>query len=187
VSCYALTIEEHTRLESQIHHGLMEEPDPEIQNELETIAKRELAVAGFHRYEISNYHRPGYACRHNLLYWTGGYYLGLGPSAQSYVGDLRCGNIPDLEPYVRLLARGNLPTTEIDVLSSDQLRREHFIFGLRKTEGVSSDAWPREDDAEWLLAVQSLIRENLLVQTDDRIALTDRGRRYADSIALQLL
>ncbi len=187
VSCYALTIEEHTRLENEIHQGFMEEPDPEIQNELETIAKRELAVAGFHRYEISNYHRPGYACRHNLLYWTGGYYLGLGPSAQSYVGDLRWGNIPDLASYVRLLARGNLPTTEIDVLSSDQLRREHFIFGLRKTEGVSSDAWPREDDAEWLLAVQSLIRENLLVQTDDRIALTDRGRRYADSIALQLL
>ena len=69
----------------------------------------------------------------------------------------------------------------------DQLRREHFIFGLRRTEGVSSDRWPREDDTEWVLAVQRLIQENLLVQTDNRIALTERGRQYADSIALQLL
>ena len=61
------------------------------------------------------------------------------------------------------------------------------MFGLRKTAGVSSDMWPREDDAEWILAVQRLIQENLLVQTADRIALTDRGRRFADTIALQLL
>ena len=187
VSCYALTIEDHTRLESEVHRGLMEEPDPESQNDLETLADKELTAAGFHRYEISNYHRPGYACRHNLLYWTGGYYLGLGPSAQSYLGDLRWGNIPDLTSYVRLLGQGNLPTTEIDILCADQLRREHFIFGLRRTEGVSSDRWPREDDTEWVLAVQRLIQENLLVQTDNRIALTERGRQYADSIALQLL
>ena len=187
LSCYALTIEEHTRLESEIHRGLMDEPDPEIQNELETIAERELAAAGFHRYEISNYHGPGYACRHNLLYWTGGYYLGLGPSAQSYFGDLRWGNIPDLESYGRLLGQGNLPTTEIDILSSDQLRREHFVFGLRKTDGVSVDRWPCEHDAEWRLAVQRLVEDNLLTRTPDRIALTDLGRRFADSIALRLL
>jgi oxygen-independent coproporphyrinogen-3 oxidase len=187
LSCYALTIEEHTRLESEIDHGLMEEPDPEIQNELEALADKELAAANFHRYEISNYQRAGHACRHNLLYWTGGYYLGLGPSAQSYFGDLRYGNIPDLKTYIRLLDQGNLPVTELDILSSDQLRREHFVFGLRKTEGVPSNIWPHEDDAQWILAVQRLIQENLLVQTDDRIALTDPGRRFADSIALQLL
>jgi len=187
VSCYALTVEDHTRLESEIHRGLMAEPDPEIQNELETIAEWELAAGGFHRYEISNYSRPGYACRHNLLYWTGGYYLGLGPSAQSYFGDLRWGNIPDLESYGRLLGQGNLPMTDINILSSDQLRRERFVFGLRKTEGVCPNRGPGEDEAEWVLAVQRLIQQNLLVQTDDRIALTDWGRRFADSIALQLL
>ncbi len=187
VSCYALTIEEDTKLEREVHRGVMDEPDPEIQNELETLAAEELAAAGFHRYEISNYHRPGYPCRHNLLYWTGGSYLGLGPSAQSYFGDLRWGNIPDVESYIRLLRQGNLPSTDIDILSLDQLRREHFVFGLRRTEGVSSDRWPREDDVEWVMAVQRLIQENLLVQTDDRLALTDQGRRFADSIAVQLV
>ena len=68
--------------------------------------------AGYEQYEISNYARPGFQCRHNLLYWTQGEYLGVGPSAQSLVGDVRFGNVANLTRYKASLTESRLPVQE---------------------------------------------------------------------------
>src|SRR5262249_2754457 len=109
LSCYALTVEDGTRLAHDIRRERLPPVDESVQIEMDDAAHRVLAEAGYVRYEISNYAKPGFECRHNMLYWTQGEYLGLGPSAQSFVGGVRFGNIADLTAYEAALAQGHLP------------------------------------------------------------------------------
>jgi len=188
VSCYALTIEEHSHLHVDFKRDNLPPLDLTLQNQLEDAAAARLAEAGFERYEISNYARPGHACRHNLLYWQGEDYLGLGPSAQSYVNGVRFGNLSDLEGYGRILAGGNLPLEDSVALSPVQRRREALVFGLRLSQGVSDDLIESEAvDAEWTAQIERLVRDGLLMREPGRLRLTPEGRRMADSVAVMLL
>lgn len=188
LSCYALTVEEGTRLIVDIRRGDRTKPEDLLQNTMEEEALGTLTAAGFDRYEISNYCRPGYACRHNKLYWEGGDYLGLGPSAQSYVGGDRFGNVEDLKAYQEMLAIGRLPTADKERLSPEQQRREAIVFGLRLTEGISSESIHRQEmGADWTAKMVQLLDEGWLVETEGRIRFTSTGRRFADSVAVDLL
>jgi len=99
LSCYALTVEAGTRLAQEVRRDPGKIPHAQIQIEMDHAAQQVLRDAGYVRYEISNYARPGFECRHNLLYWTQGDYLGLGPSAQSFIGGVRFGNVANLAAY----------------------------------------------------------------------------------------
>lgn len=184
ISCYALTVEDHTKLAQDIARGLVAAPDESLQNEMEEAAESILASAGFIRYEISNYARSGYACRHNLLYWTGGEYLGLGPSAQSYVGGCRFGNIADLDAYTGRLQDHQLPVSERLTLSEEEQRRDALIFGLRLLNGVPNSVAAGDPGQRDLLA--QLSAKGLIVNEGQRIRLTPLGRRFADSVAADL-
>lgn len=184
ISCYALTVEDHTKLAQDIAKGLVPAPDDTLQIVMEEAAETILASAGFTRYEISNYARPGYACRHNLLYWTDGDYLGLGPSAQSYVGGCRFGNIADLNAYTVRLQDNQLPVNERLTLSEEEQRRDALIFGLRLLNGVPNSVATGDPGQRDLLA--QLAAKGLIVNEDQRIRLTPQGRRFADSVAADL-
>ncbi|NOS79193.1 MAG: radical SAM family heme chaperone HemW [Nitrospira sp.] len=184
ISCYALTIEDHTKLARDIAKGLVPAPDETLQVEMEEAAETVLASAGFTRYEISNYARPGYACRHNLLYWTDGDYLGLGPSAQSYVAGSRFGNIADLDAYAGQLRNDRLPITDRRVLTNEEQQRDALIFGLRLLKGVSNNL--AIEDAGQRDILTQLTERGLIVNEHDRITLTPLGRRFADSVASEL-
>lgn len=184
ISCYALTVEDHTKLAQDIAKGLVPAPDDTLQIVMEEAAETILASAGFTRYEISNYARPGYACRHNLLYWTDGDYLGLGPSAQSYVGGCRFGNIADLNAYTVRLQDNQLPVNERLTLSEEEQRRDALIFGLRLLNGVPHSVAAGDPGQRDLLA--QLAVKGLIVNEGQRIRLTPQGRRFADSVAADL-
>jgi len=183
ISCYALTIEEGTRLAQDIARNLVPPPDDILQIDMESAAERFLAEEGFSRYEISNYAKPDSACRHNLLYWTGGEYLGLGPSAQSYLHGIRFGNVADLEAYAACLNDDRLPITERTLLSASERQRDALVFGLRLLRGVPRKAIPA---AERDHQIDELIAKGLLDADHDRVRLTSSGRRYADMVAEQL-
>ncbi|MBM4121685.1 MAG: radical SAM family heme chaperone HemW [Nitrospira sp.] len=188
LSCYALTVEEDTRLAVDLRRGDRTEPDALLQNAMEDEAALRLTKAGFQRYEISNYCRPGYACRHNLLYWQDGDYLGLGPSAQSYLDGVRFGNVEDLAAYQKALEKGQLPTGEEEKLSLRQRQREALVFGLRLTEGVDLQALGKQSqDSGGKEALYCLTQQGFLEERSGRIKLTALGRRYADSVAVSLL
>lgn len=188
LSCYAFTLEDRTRFQVDVRRGDRAEPDAEFQNAMEDEALRRLTSAGFERYEISNFSRPGYTCRHNLLYWQGAEYLGLGPSAQSYLNGCRFGNVDDLTAYHRMLEAGRLPVVDTERLSPKQRRREALVFGLRLIEGISlGNLQPDARDEEWDLALDRLTRQGLLDARFGRIKLTDLGRRFADTVAVELL
>jgi len=183
ISCYALTIEKDTRLAQDIARNFVSPPDDMLQIDMESAAERFLAEEGLSRYEISNYAKPDYACRHNLLYWTGGEYLGLGPSAQSYLHGVRFGNIADLEIYAACLKDNRLPITERAILSASERQRDALVFGLRLLRGVSRTAITA---AERDHQIDELIANGLLDVDHDRVRLTSLGRRYADTVAEQL-
>lgn len=183
ISCYALTIEEGTRLAQDIARDLILPPDDMLQIDMESAAEHFLTEAGFSRYEISNYAKPEYACRHNLLYWTGGEYLGLGPSAQSYLHGVRFGNVADLEAYAACLNETRLPMTDRTSLSVSERHRDALVFGLRLLRGVPRKAI---EAAERDHQIDDLIAKGLLEADHDRVRLTSLGRRYADTVVEQL-
>jgi oxygen-independent coproporphyrinogen-3 oxidase len=185
VSSYALTVEDHSHLQVNIQRGIQSAPDPSLQNQMEDEAALTLAQAGFEQYEISNYSQPHRRCRHNTLYWTGQDYLGIGPSAQSYVDGTRFGKTADLDQYNRMLHSGTLPIVEAETLSEEQRRREEAVFGLRLSEGIASNSLGV--DLEWNERITRLMDQGLLQERAGRIRLTAMGRRFADSVAVELL
>lgn len=187
LSCYALTVEDGTHLKAAVQRGLVPPPDEALQNAMEDLAENILSQTGYVRYEISNYCRPGFASRHNRLHWTGGHYLGVGPSAQSYVAGRRFGNVSNLSAYNTTLGSGRLPVSESDQLTLADDSCERLVFGLRLTDGVSL----RETGALSFPAltekVDDLIADDILERNGELVRLTNRGRRYADSVAVTLL
>lgn len=184
VSCYALTVEEETRLARDIAKNLIPPPNEALQVEMESAAEALLQAAGFERYELSNYALPGFACRHNKLYWTGGDYLGLGPSAQSYVNGVRFGNIDDLTAYVDCLSACRLPIAERTELTDGEQRRDALVFGLRLIEGVPLRVVHLSTPQHQ--ALTALAGRGFIEWKENRVRLTQLGRRYADSVAEQL-
>ncbi len=187
LSCYALTVEENTALAADIRAGRAARPDSDLQTDMEWLAESRLAEGGFDRYELSNYAKPGFECRHNLLYWQNGQYLGLGPSAESYMDGVRFGNVPDLDRYCRALSKGELPVHYRAPLTLDEQRREALVFGLRQMAGVGLELVDAlSQDPRWKTSLDELVRDDFLTCTGARLRLTRKGRQVADSVALQL-
>ena len=187
LSCYALTVEEGTRLSSNILRGRSPAPDEDLQIEMDRAAQQILGNAGYERYEISNYAKPGYACRHNLLYWTNGEYLGLGPSAQSYLDGLRFGSVPDLAVYNTSLMESRLPIEDRERLSEEEQLRDAVIFGLRLIQGIPSLHLHQHAKNYGHTAVTAqLLAEQLIAEDGERSKLSARGRLQADTIAGRL-
>jgi oxygen-independent coproporphyrinogen-3 oxidase len=187
LSCYALTVEEGTKLASDIERQHSSAPDEGLQNEMDEAAQQMLGGAGYERYEVSNYARQEYACRHNLLYWTNGEYLGLGPSAQSYLDGTRFGNVADLAAYDTSLAASRLPIEDRTRLSEKEQLRDAVIFGLRLIRGIPSQHLHQHAANYGYAAVTArLLTQQLLEEDGEHSRLSARGRRQADTIAGQL-
>jgi oxygen-independent coproporphyrinogen-3 oxidase len=187
LSCYALTVEEDTKLASNILRRWSPAPDEGLQIEMDEAAQRMLGDAGYERYEVSNYAKPGYACRHNLLYWTNGEYLGLGPSAQSYLDGTRFGNVADLAAYNTSLAANHLPIEDRTKLSEEEQLRDAVIFGLRLIRGIPSRHLHQHAANYGYAAITSqLLAQQLIEEDGERTRLSARGRLQADTIAGQL-
>ena len=188
LSCYAYTLEEGSPFYREVMRGKGSGPDQAFQVALEESAAQRLAVAGFERYEISNFCRPGYECRHNMRYWQVRAYLGLGPSAQSCLGHVRFGNVANLERYAESLKTGMLPLDEVTCLSHDQVDRERVIWGLRMLSGVRLKSTENRQKTDLLQTIRQLREDGLLrVEGQGKVRLTERGIRYADTVAVALL
>jgi oxygen-independent coproporphyrinogen-3 oxidase len=187
ISCYALTIEEGTKLAQNIDRQVTAAPDEARQVEMDEAAGVLLHRAGYQRYEISNYAKPGHLCKHNLLYWTDGAYLGLGPSAQSYVNGSRFGNVADLSAYIGALSEDRLPVQVRTDLSIPEQRRDAVVFGLRLIQGIPTHALESHallyGHRETLMGLRA---QELIEEEGTRSRLTAKGRQFADTVAEKL-
>ncbi len=138
ISAYSLTIEEGTPFYEKYgeHSDLL--PDEELDRQMYYLAKELIEKQGYRRYEISNYARNGYECRHNNGYWTGVNYLGLGVGASSYTHGYRFKNVHDLDEYLKLdFQQAGAAAIDIHELTDLEKMEEFMILGLRRMEGVS--------------------------------------------------
>jgi oxygen-independent coproporphyrinogen-3 oxidase len=177
ISAYALTYEEDTPFFEKLQRGEWR------QDEAREIAMFErtrevLGEAGLIDYEISNFALPGFESRHNLAYWRGTDYLGLGPSACSTIGGLRWRNVSDTKAYAERIARGELVRGEMETLDAATRTKERIMFGLRMREGVARSEFG-EDEAR----LNDLAANGLAFEENGRVCLTPRGKLVADSVA----
>lgn len=145
LSVYGLMLEEGTPL--ALNRSRIESlPDDDAQAEMYALAKEVLGREGYRHYETSNFSLPGYECQHNLGYWRGKEYLGLGPGAVSYIDKRRWKNSEDLALYEERLAAGEQPVDpqEDELLTLQELRSERIILGLRLSEGINLETFKKE-------------------------------------------
>lgn len=133
LACYGLIVEEGTPICRDVAAGRLALPDEEAERDMYELARALLAEHGFHQYEISNFARQGYACRHNIGCWTRVPYLGFGPAAHSFFDECRTMNPSQLDAYLA----GEAPHKE--PVSREEARFESMMLGLRMTRGVSDD------------------------------------------------
>ncbi|MDD5676375.1 MAG: radical SAM family heme chaperone HemW [Kiritimatiellae bacterium] len=182
VSVYALTSEEGTRLNRAIGQGQTALLSEEAQLAMLDLAEAELTRAGFERYEISNYARSGFECRHNVACWRGEEYIGLGPAAASHVALKRWTNRPCVSAYLAAIeANHNLPR-DVEELTRALKRQEQVIFGLRMAEGIAGDI-----ASGYTHALERLRTDGLVDLRAGRWQLTARGRNLADYVAVELM
>jgi len=187
LSCYALTVEEGTALAKQIELQRCPAPDESLQVEMDALAEEQLSQAGYERYEVSNYAKAGFACRHNLLYWTGGDYLGVGPSAQSLVNHTRFGNVADLGAYQSALAAGRSPIEERTDLTEAERLRDTVLFGFRLLQGIPTERLYRHGkNYGYEATIDTLQADGLIEETAGRVKLTRQGLLHADRVAERL-
>jgi oxygen-independent coproporphyrinogen III oxidase len=135
-----------------------------------------LETAGYRQYEISNYANPGAECLHNLAYWLGQDYLGLGPSAFSTIGERRWQNTPDTSRYIEQLQAGVEPINFEEKITGQIRKSEAIAFGLRTSVGIPVSAMEGTE-------LEALRSEGYVEEENSRVRLTAKGRMVADSIA----
>lgn len=180
IATYCLILEEDTHYWSLFQQGLLK-PDEDEELVLYELALDRLAAAGYRQYEISNFARPGRECRHNLAYWEGKDYLGLGPGACSTVGDWRWQNQPDLERYLQ--SPGAPPVAYREALTPERRAAECAAFGMRMNAGIPAELVRGRWDAQ----VAELLSAELVQWRDGRLAPTRRGLLFADAVAAEFV
>ncbi len=189
ISCYALTVEPKTALETFIKKGMIENVDDDLAQEQFHILAEKLEASGFINYELSNFGKPNYFSKNNSAYWLGKSYLGIGPSAHSFNGDQRAWNVSNNTKYIKSIQKNVLPI-EVETLSKADKFNEYIMTGLRTIWGISLKKI-QEDFGEnyknYLLKQSEIyIKEHLLYIEDDKLLTTKKGKFLSDGIASNL-
>ncbi|MEV8633229.1 radical SAM family heme chaperone HemW [Streptosporangium sp. NPDC051023] len=184
VSAYSLIVEDGTRLAARIRRGELPMPDDDVAADRYLIADAMLAEAGFEWYEVSNWATSQAGrCRHNLLYWTGGDWWGVGPGAHSHVGGTRWWNVKHPAAYAERLASGVSPAYAREVLTPQDRAVERLMLELRLSEG-----FPLREIEKPPVVARALADGLLEVEPfkAGRAVLTLRGRLLADALVRDL-
>ncbi|MFJ3957810.1 radical SAM family heme chaperone HemW [Arthrobacter sp. NPDC090010] len=187
LSAYALIIEDGTKLAAQIRRGEVPDVDDDDHADKYELAEERLSAAGLHWYEVSNWARtPGQECRHNLAYWRGSDWWGVGPGAHSHVGGVRWWNVKHPRAYAQRLASGVSPAAGKEALDGDTRYVEDVLLRSRLAEGLPVAGLRPEGRT----AVAGLIADGLIdapAAFAGTLRLSLRGRLLADAVVRRLL
>lgn len=183
VSAYSLIVEDGTRMARKVNKGILPAPDEDVLARRYELISVALEDAGMEWYEVSNWARPGGECQHNRIYWQDGDWWGAGPGAHSHLGDRRFYNVKHPARYTQVIADGQLPIKDEEILGPEEHHTEKIMLGMRLREGIPES---------WLSAaaqpvLEGFIDRGLLERIDKRIRLTKPGRLLADGMVTDLL
>ncbi len=196
ISAYSLIIEEGTPFYDRYHEDDLRReqggnpvllPSEEEERQMHQAAVEYLGSHGYRHYEISNYAREGFESRHNIGYWTGKEYLGLGLGASSLIDNVRFRNTSDMKEYIKK------PFARLDAMPRDRKAEiEEFMFlGLRMTDGISrqdfAERFGNEPEAVYGATLSDLEKEGLLAASEGRIFLTSKGLDVSNTVFVRLL
>ena len=187
ISTYCLILEEDTHFWSLLQQGAIR-PDDESELAMYELAIETLTGAGYLQYEVSNFAKPGRECAHNIAYWEGQDYIGLGPSACSTVGNRRWQNLPDIDAYIgSLVGRAGkacrVPVAYEERLTPELRAAECVAFGMRMNAGVPADLVR----GRWDKQIAELLSAELVQWRNGRLAPTKRGILFADEVAAEFV
>jgi oxygen-independent coproporphyrinogen-3 oxidase len=188
LSCYMLTYEAETPLDKWRKAGRFTPSNEDTMRELFEVTVDFLSERGYEQYEVSNFSRgKALRSRHNRKYWSHRPYVGLGPSAHSFLAPLRWWNHRSLRHYLRALANGRLPVEGREELNAGQLMLESVFLGLRTVDGIDVEGFERQYDVNFLdhfgVLLERLEAQDLLSVSAGRCALTMKGLVVADAIS----
>lgn len=190
LSAYALTVEEGTRLHTRVRRGELPLPTGDDEADKYELADELLGAAGYDWYEISNWARPepgaDHRCRHNLAYWRGDDWWGVGPGAHSHVGGTRWWNVKHPAAWASRLDEGLSPAAARELLDDEQRHDEEVLLGVRLADGLPVGVLgPLGRRAVAGLVADGLVDGRSAVR--GRVVLTRRGRLLADTVVGSLL
>jgi oxygen-independent coproporphyrinogen III oxidase len=181
LSAYSLTVHPHTPFGRRAAAG---EWQPAGEDDLAAffcLGMDLTAAAGYEHYEVSNFSKPGFRCRHNEGYWTFEPYLGFGPSSHSFTGGKRFWNVADVSEYMERLSRNISPVAGSETIDRARRRLEAIALGLRRREGVLLDWIGEKRDT-----IPVLIEEGIALIENGSLKLTEKGFLLADAVAAEL-
>lgn len=192
VSAYILSVEQGTPLQFMIDNGTQKLPKEEKLLKTYQAVVNTLSEAGYIRYEVSNFAKPGFVCKHNLTYWTRNEYLGLGVSAHSYIDGVRFFNTENLQSYCECLETKNkAPVSSVTKLTTAEKKEEAVMLSLRTNEGLSTKAYEEEFHENFLAKhkdqLASFIKLGFLtIDREGNIKATAKGYLVLNKLILEL-
>ncbi|MDT0201074.1 radical SAM family heme chaperone HemW [Nocardioides sp. AE5] len=184
VSAYSLIVEEGTALARRVRRGEVPMTDDDDLADKYLVADAALQAAGLGWYEVSNWATErGQRCEHNMLYWSGDDWWGVGPGAHSHVGGVRWWNVKHPAAYAQRLAGGVSPALAREVLDEETRRVERVLLEVRLADGLALDVL----DEVGRGAVADLVARDLVTVAGDRLVLTTEGRLLADAVVRDLV
>lgn len=196
ISCYSLTYEKNTPLFEAVRNKSLVPLEDGIASDMYEFAIGRLGVRGFKQYEISNFAKEEYECRHNLNYWENNSYIGLGASAVSYIGGVRSKNVSNIEEFLRRYARGDELVESSEVLSPVERAKETAAIKIRTREGIDFGRFKEKTGFDFLglerKAVLELIEKDLIKYKKDGsnpigVCLKRKGFLFCDTVSSAFL
>lgn len=186
MSLYSLILENHTVFMNRMRRGKLPLPKEEVEAEMFEYIIAELERAGFEHYEISNFSKPGFESRHNLMYWDNAEYYGIGAGASGYVNGVRYKNHGPIRHYLKAVEEGNARIHEEHLSLREQMEEEMFL-GLRKKTGVSKARFEEKFSTSFEnlygQVVRDLCHQGLLQVEGQQIRMTKKGLFLGDTVA----
>lgn len=187
LSLYSLILENHTVFMNKMRRGRLHLPNEDVESDMFTYIIDELEKHGFEHYEISNFTRPGYESRHNLVYWDNAEYYGVGAGASGYLDGVRYRNRGPIQHYLKAISEeGQARLHEEELTKTEQMEEEIFL-GLRKKTGISisrfEEKFQEDFQQRYGRIVADLLADGLLQVTGDQLRMTKRGLFLGDTVA----
>ncbi len=186
MSLYSLILENHTVFMNRMRRGKLPLPKEDLEAEMFEYIIAELKKAGFEHYEISNFSKPGFESRHNLMYWDNAEYYGIGAGASGYVDGVRYKNHGPIRHYLQAVEAGNARVQE-EALTLNEKMEEEMFLGLRKKSGVSKKRFEEKFgisfEEQYGAIVAELTEQGLLVPDRNIVRMTKQGLFLGDTVA----